>query len=185
MKLVLKTAATVKPVSVADILAHSRIDAREEDFYLRNLIDAAVVEAELYTWRRFCTQTWYQYFDAFADPLMLSYPPLSSITAVTYTDTDEATQTVAGTVYEAGENNEIGLVRLKYGQDWPTLVLQQPDSVRVEFVCGYGGAADVPEPIRQAIRVHVGHAFVHREGEERLPQAFYDLLTPYRCWEFA
>ena len=184
MKIVLYAAPTDRPVTPDDVMAHSRIDACDEVEFLAGLIAEAITAAEVYTRRRFCTQTWDQYFDAFTDPLRLSYPPLSSVTSITYTDTDEAEQTVETSVYELGEDNGIGLVRLQYNEDWPTDVLNQPDSVKVRFVCGYGAASAVPGPIKAAIRVHAAHHFLHREGEEAVPKAFYDLLSPYRCWEY-
>jgi len=128
------------------------------------------------------TQTWDQYFDEFEDPLYLRYPPLGSVTSVKYVDANGDTQTLASSVYEAGEENEIGIVRRQYNQDWPS-VRGHEDVVIVQFVCGYGGQADVPERIKHAIRLHAGWFYRNREGQ-LLPDAFYRLLAPYRVLEF-
>lgn len=175
----LVTAPANRLITAADLRTHSRMDYTGEDEYLEQLIDAAVEAAESYTWRRFVTQTWDQSFDAFADPLVLRYPPLSSVTSVTYTDTNGDTQTASSsTLYETGQINGIDVVRLRYDQTWPT-TRGHEDVVTVRFVCGYGDPDDVPEDIKQAVRLHVAHHFWNREGQ-KMPNGFYIKLHPYK-----
>lgn len=182
MKLELITAPTEDAVHIPDFLDHARFSDRHEDPQIKRLLQAAQKEAEEYLWQKLITQTWDEYFDAFANPLKLSYPPLSSVTSVKYVDTDGVTQTLATSVWEAGDEDGIGTVRLAYNQSWPS-VRGHEDTVIVRFVCGYGGREDVPEQIRQAIRIHALHYFRHREGEPT-PKAFYDLLRPYSARRF-
>lgn len=180
----LVTAPTERVISVDDIRTHARIDAADEDTYLEGLSDAAEAEAEAYTWRKLLTQTWDQYFDGFADPLHLRFPPLyttdehNGVTSVTYTDTNGDAQTLATSVYEVAEKDGIATVRRKYNQSWPT-TLGHEDVVTVRFVCGYGAASAVPERIKQAIRIHANHYYRNREGESA-PEAFFRLLNPFR-----
>ena len=48
---------------------------------------------------------------------------------------------------------------------WPTNLQSRPDAVGVEFVAGYGDApADVPAPIRQAMRLLIGAWYENRES---------------------
>lgn len=183
-KSLLITAPTsTSPVTVEDLLAHSRIDSDEENTELVSLLAAATDEAESYTWRRFLTQTWERYYDSFDDPLYLPFPPVSSITHVKYYDAAGTLTTVAATVYELGEVNGEAVCRLKYGQVWPT-ARDHPDSVVVRYICGYGDTEDVPQQILHAIRIHAAHYFEHREGEVPLPDTFSRLLSPYtvRSW---
>jgi uncharacterized phiE125 gp8 family phage protein len=179
-KLTLVTGPVGRVISADDIRTHARIDATDEDSHLESLSDAAEDEAEAYTWRKLLTQTWDQYFDGFADPLFLRFPPLhsSGVTSVTYTDSNGDAQTLATSVYEEGEEDGIAVVRRKYNQDWPT-TRSHKDVVTVRFVCGYGATSDVPERIKQAIRLHAAHFYRHREGE-LLPAAFFRLLDPFR-----
>ncbi len=177
-KLVLQTGPTEFPVEPEDVRNHSRIDSNEEDPNLEALIASAQAAAEEYTWSKFCTQTWDQYFDGFTGELELSFPPIGTVAYVHYIDTDGVEQTLSTDVWEQGEVNGEGVVRLKYNQTWPT-ARDHPDSVIVRFTCGYGGKADVPQPIKQAIEIHVGHFFEFREGEEMLSPAFKHLLGPY------
>jgi uncharacterized phiE125 gp8 family phage protein len=184
VKLVLDTGPTERVVSAADLRSHSRIDDTSEDNLLNELSDSAQEEAEAYTWRKFLEQTWEQYFDGFADPLFLRYPPLhsSGISSITYTDTNGDTQTLATSVYEAGEVDGIAVVRRKYNQTWPS-TRGHEDVVKVTFICGWDTPADVPDRIKQAVRLHAAWYYRNREGEPH-PQAFYDLLEPFRAMKF-
>jgi uncharacterized phiE125 gp8 family phage protein len=179
-KLELVTAAVGRVLSADDIRTHRRKDATEEDTLLERLSDAAEEEVEAYTWRKLLTQTWDQYYDGFADPLYLRFPPLhsSGVTSVTYTDTNGDTQTLSTNVYEVAEEDGIAVVRRKYSQNWPSTQSHE-DVVTVRFVCGYGEASAVPERIKLAIRLHAAHYDLNREGQP-LPEAFFRLLNPFR-----
>lgn len=179
-KVTLITAPTLtSPVTVDDLLAHSRIDSDEENTELVALLAAATDEAESYTWRRFLTQTWDFYYDEFTDPMRLYYPPVSSITSVKYLDSNGTLQTLSSTYYELGEVNGEAVCRLKYNMSWPT-ARDHPDAVVIRCVCGYGDSEDVPPQILHAIRIHAAHYFEHREGEVPLPAEFARLLSPYK-----
>ena len=180
-KTVLKTAATSEPVTLADVRLHLRIaDAdHEEDAWLAQRIVAGRAAVEDYCGIKLVTQTWTEYFDRVDYPLRLKHSPAISIASVTYIDSDGTTQTLAATVYELGVEDGRGIVRLKYDQSWPTDVRTHPDSVIVEYSCGYGAASAVPQRIKQAISLYCSHFYEFREGEHPLPNAFYDLLGPY------
>jgi len=143
------------------------------------LIEAAEAAAEEYCGSKFVTQTWDQYFDRFAAQLVLAFPPDGTVESVKYVDGDGDEQTLSTDVWEQGEVNGIGVVRLKHNQSWPSDIRNHPDSVIVRFTCGYGSANQVPRPIRQAIEIHAAHNFEYREGEKNVPLAFFRLLGPY------
>jgi uncharacterized phiE125 gp8 family phage protein len=173
-----------EPVSVAEMKVFARIDDSEEDPTLAELLAEARALAEERTWSRFVTQTHDAYYDGFTDLANgLPYPPVASITSVTYVDTNGDTQPVANTVYELGENIGIGVVRLQYDQTWPTDVRSHPDSVIVRFTCGYGAASAVPLRIRQAIIVYATHLCDGRDETDE-PPAFNNLLSQYSFRSF-
>lgn len=179
----LVTAADDRVITPGDLRTHSRIDDTGEDSYLEQLIDSATQAAESYTWRRFVTQTWDQSFDAFCDPLVLRYPPLSTtadppVTSITYIDGAGDTQTLSTDVYETARVKGLDVVRRKESQVWPT-TQAHADVVTVRMVVGYGDPDDVPEKIKQAVRVHAAHFFENREGQT-MPDGFYSLLFPYQ-----
>ncbi|HUT92650.1 MAG TPA: hypothetical protein VMY37_24370 [Thermoguttaceae bacterium] len=179
MKTVLATAPTFKPVSVLELTEHCRLGDCARDYdYLRRLRDEAVEEAESFTWRRLCAQTWDHYVDRFSDPIVLPYPPASSVTSVKYYDNSDVQQTLSTSVYELGDRYGVGTVRLQHDQTWPSGFRGHIDDIVIRFVCGWATAATVPGPIRRAIEVYVGHCYRNREGGQ-VPPVFYDLLSPY------
>lgn len=177
-KRALFAAPTTWPVSQDEVAEHLRLLSDYEAGYVEGLIEAATVYVEDATWRKLCTQTWDLYANAFADPIRLPYPPVASITSITYADTRGVSQTLASTVYELGEENGIGIVRLKYGQTWPATRAHE-DDVKIRYVCGYGSASSVPQAIKHAIKLLCG---VFHEGRESptMPAAVEALLSPYR-----
>ena len=170
----LVTGPTVEPVTVADLLEHSRIDSHEEDGFLKTLLADALKAVEDRTWWKLITQTWDQYFDEWDDLLVLDHQPVQSLTQITYTDAAGNSQTLSSSIYELGEWNGLGVVRRQYDQNWPT-ARGHEDVITVRYVCGYGDAAsDVPENLRAAIRLHAHHSYKYR-GQESLPGVFYSL----------
>ena len=82
--------------------------------------------------------------------------------SVVYIDTDGATQTVSSSVYDVDIDQEPGRLRLAYSESWPSDRRSTPNSVIIRFVAGYGDADAVPETIKAAIKLLVGHLYEHR-----------------------
>ena len=184
LKLVTDPTSIAEPVGVPEFKSASRITTSSEDAYIATLLTAALEEAEPYTWSAFCERTCDAYYDDFAQlQHLLPYPPLSSVTSVSYIDTDGETQTVSTDVWESAKKLGVGLVRLKHDQSWPTDVQSHADVVIVRFVCGYGAASAVPQDIKQAIIVHAQAVYFHRD-EHVVPPAFYRKLSKHSYRSF-
>jgi len=194
-KLVLNTAPDTTPIVLADVKTHLRwddaagSDSFDSDAYLNTLIDNAVDMAETETWSRFIDQTWDLHLDGFPTEIVLPYPPTDSITEITYTDTAGDTQTLSSDVYELGAPSRVGVVRLKYGQSWPT-PRAHADVVKVTYKCGYGtSGSDVPDAINHALKLIVAHLATNRGDEDAgrpsqwnpidMPRAARVLLSQY------
>lgn len=187
--LTLSTAPTVEPVTTAEARKQVELPTSytTHDTHLDRLVKAARLKAEEITGRQICTATWDLFLDSFDydEPwLYVPKPPLQSVTSITYVDTDGATQTWTSTNYVVSVSREPGRIALAYGITWPSIRFQ-PDAVRVRYVAGYGAAASVPESIKQAILLMVGHWFDHREDAvvgataSEVPNAARDLLLQY------
>lgn len=130
------------------------------------------------------TQTWDLVLDAFpAGEIRLPLPPLQSVTSVTYTDTDGASQTLDAGQYTVDTAN----ARIVPVSSWPS-TKAVPAAVVIRYVCGYGAAAAVPASIKAAILLLTGDLFENREaqGEKVLSvnETVRRLLLPYRVWRF-
>ena len=176
-----QTEPASEPVTLAELRSWLRIDGHDEDADLARFITAARIAVENRTWSKLISQTIDLSLDAFAEPIQLQFPPVASITSITYTATSGNAQTVNSSVYELGELDGMPVVRLQYSQTWPT-PRAHPDSVTVRYVSGYGSSgSDVPQPIRDAIKMHAAHGWWNRgdAAGPPLPEAFTDLLSPY------
>lgn len=190
----LVTGPAIEPLTVKEAKDHLRVDHGDDDSYIEPLITAVRDHAETYTGRSLITQTWDYWVNTFPPNgtwLELPLPPLQSVTSVKYTDTDGVQQTLTSSVYTVDTNAEAGRITLAYNESWPT-VRDVPNAVEIRFVSGYGATAqDVPEGIRHAMRMLLGHFYERRETTlvgvpiVGVPQSYEWLLTPYRVMRFA
>ena len=162
-KLVLQAAATSEPVSLADAKAHLNETRSSEDATIARLITVATESLQAKYWTQFVTATYDQYFDSFADIGVLQRHPVLTVSSVKYTDIDGDEQTVSTSVWEQGDENGRGVVRLAYNQTWPSDCRGHVDSVVVRYTCGHGVASSVPEQVKQAILLMVADLYTFRE----------------------
>jgi uncharacterized phiE125 gp8 family phage protein len=188
MRLTLITAPTGEPVTLADVKNHARIDVNDDDAALTNMIRTARQKLDGrdgFLGRALMLQTWELVLDRFPSrEIRIPLGPLSEVVSVKYIDRDGVEQTVAAENYETDKIDENGWIVPVRGTSWP-LTMHMINAVRVRFIAGYGGADDVPEPIRHAIRMHVAHLYENRElsfdGTMRdVPMGWYEHVEPYR-----
>lgn len=174
-----RTVASTEPVSVEAVRIQGRIDDTEDDGDLADAIAEARLECEtLLGDVSLIDAVCVDYFDKFSDEMELHWSPVDSITTVQYVDQNGTTQTLASTYYELGTIHGLGVLRLKYGQTWPT-TRDHPDAVIVTYKAGFGTAAtDVPSVIRRWIKARAAWLYANRDGEE-YPFTFDAILAPY------
>lgn len=142
-KLLLVTAPTVEPVSTADMRTHLRITQTNDNDYIDTLVKAAREACEEYQFRRLINSTWDWKLDGFpgvTGEFSIPYPPLSSVTSITYTDTAGDSQTVTAADYTVDTTSEPGRIVPAYSKTWPT-ARTHINVVTVRYVAGYGAAA--------------------------------------------
>lgn len=188
MALVLVSAPATEPVSLTEAKLHLRVDSTADDSLITALITAAREYVEAFTGRALITQTWDYILDAWpsGDEIVIPLPPLQSVTSVTYRDSDGNTSTVSSSTYTVDTDSEPGRVVLLTGYTWPSTTLYAVGGVRVRFVAGYGdNASDVPQALRQAMLLLVGHWYENREDATTanvrpIPLGAQMLMWPYR-----
>lgn len=136
------------------------------------------------------TQTWEMVFDGWWDEVLdLPYPPLQSVTSITYIDTDGATQILDPAQYLVLAGSPVAQIAWAPNAIRPT-VRNQPGAVKVRFVAGRANPADVPGTVKQAILLLAATWFEHREAVgantvfQRVPYTVSALLdqTRVRWW---
>lgn len=97
------------------------------------------------------------------DFVQLPRYPLSSVSAVTTYDLDDAaTSVVVADVFLTDTASFPGRLVLRSGQTWP-IALRDRNAIEITYVAGFGAtAADVPESIRRAIRQVAAYLFDNR-----------------------
>jgi uncharacterized phiE125 gp8 family phage protein len=173
------SSARIEPVRAEEVREQLKLDHRDEDPLLRELVIEARAECETVFLgdRLLISGTCVDYFDAFEDPTELHWSPVSSISSVTYIDTDGDSQTLSADTYELGQRYGMGILRLKYDQSWPS-TRSHEDVITVTYVAGYGTAvADVPRPIRRWIQARA--AWLYYGGAMPWERQLDNLLAPY------
>lgn len=172
------------PVSLAEAKAHLRVDHDDQDDLISAQIRAAT--AWLDGWsgilgRALITQTWRQDFAGFADRLTLPVSPVIAIVSVSYCDVGNVVQTLDAGVYDLFTDTRGAYLTLRPGQSWPA-TFRRADAVSITFTAGYGAAADVPEPIRQAILLILQRLFdgADTEIDAAIDRTVHALIAPYR-----
>lgn len=187
-KLRLKTAPTLTPVSLAEAKTHLRIDSSftADDDYITTLINVATSAAENYTNLAIMEQSWYLDIDAFPDYFNLLKGTLRVLTinSITYSDENNASQTLASSNYFA--DGSIKPARIYFAPD-ATIpsTYDKPNAVSVDFTLGFTAASQVPAPIKQAVLLMVGTYYETRQTVsdrtyKEIPQSAEFLLMPYR-----
>ncbi len=180
---VLVSAPAETPVTLDEAKAHLRVEGDGEDDLITSLIEAATAHMDGWSGvlgRALVTQTWRQDFDGFGGRLRLPLAPVKSVGGITYFDREGTQRTLEPACYRLLADAAGAFAELASGHAWPQAGTRA-DAVSVTFECGYGGAGDIPRPIRQAILLMVGHLYEHRgDGNAAMPDAVKHLIAPYR-----
>ena len=178
------TPPTSDLLTLAEVKAHLKVEAdvTAEDELIQSLIQAAESAWVQDSGRVLLASTWDQKFDEWGDcwHLCLDRYPVSSITAVTYTQSDGTTGTLSAANYYLSTAGRRPCVILKYSQLWPTAVLENGPSINVRYVAGAATAADVPKDIVAALMVKIGEMFADRDSQGNQQSAAMD-----RVWKLA
>lgn len=166
-----QTEPAAEPVTVREVKEHLRISHMADDELLGYYITAARQVVEQRTWRTLVTTTLDYYLQGWppGDTIVLPRPPLSSVTSVTYTDTDASASTFSSASYHTDTASTPGQIVLKYSASWPTATLQTSNPIVIRYVAGYGAASAVPQWAKMAIRWLVGHYYENREAVTLAP----------------
>ncbi|GAB5387081.1 MAG: hypothetical protein Alpg2KO_00490 [Alphaproteobacteria bacterium] len=179
------------PVTLADMYRELRLDpegdppTHPEDNQLTDLIAAATGQVDGpdgILGRALLTQRWQLILPGFPpETILLPLPPLQSVEAVRVRQSDHSWLELETDAYQLVPHELGQALRPADGTDWPSTVTHD-QAVQIDFTCGYGEAADVPMPVRSAIRRLVAHLFWGREEAGDMPISLGRLLGSYRVY---
>ena len=191
MNPILITAPALEPVTLAEVKAWLKQDSADDDALISALIVAARASVERATRLQLIAQTWRLYASRwpFLDPsglqgwqMELPLAPVSSVVSVTTYDQFDVSTVVPPVNY-----------RLTHSQYGPRLVFpylpaapgRLSEGIAIDVIAGFGSlATDVPEPLRQAIRLLTAHLYANRGDDAAaaggLPASIAALIAPFR-----
>jgi len=172
------TPPSEEPVSLERAKLHLRVDDDAEDDLITALITAARQYTESHTSKRWVSQglrlTLPEWCCGAGDEcgvLRLPCEPVSSVESVKYyATTGTLTTLVAGTDYQTWLDHFPPLVAPAPSKTWPTVETGRLGAIQIEFTAGYADAASVPENVKSAVLLCVGHWYEHR-GDSDDPNA--------------
>jgi uncharacterized phiE125 gp8 family phage protein len=183
MPSILLTGPAVEPLTLGEAKAYLRVEHGDDDSVIAALIAGARIHVETQTRRVLITQTWRLVRDSWpADGrLFVSPSPLREIVAARVYHADRtalAIDTQAFVIDKAASPAVIAFA------PWSLPAPDRPAAgIEIDVKAGYGdAAADVPEPLRQAIRLLLVHWYENRgTAEAVLPASVSAVIAPYRA----
>jgi uncharacterized phiE125 gp8 family phage protein len=178
MKRMLIEGPAAEPVLVAEAKAHLRVDGDAEDDLIGALIAAARVAVETEIRRVLIAQSWRAFVETWpADGVILPVAPAMAVDEVRAIDAAGVTIVLEAEEYEFDP------------ADGSVVIDPVAAAVRyeIDFTAGYGTSGiDVPQPLRQAVRLLVTHWYENRsavilgDNPAAMPLGFGELVAPYR-----
>jgi uncharacterized phiE125 gp8 family phage protein len=192
--LVQTEAPASEPITIEEARAWLRVDDTAQDALIAALVAAARRMVERRTNRALLASAWQMTIDRFPcgdarRAILLPLGPVIAISAITYLDTGGVERTMAPADYRYDLSREPAPITTEWGKSWPS-ARDVIGAIAVDFSAGYADAAAVPQDLKLAMQLLVGHWFENRESvvvgavSNALQLAFDDLLEPYRIWSF-
>lgn len=184
MRLTLTTAPTTTPVDLVLAKVQCRVEHDDDDAFIQSLIGAATRHVERILGRAVMPQVWLLELTAWQDAVVLPVEPVRSV-VVKYNDPAGNEQTLDAATYSLSA--------------WPSMAAEwrfvsgalRPElsnivyPVRYTINVGYADADAVPDDLKIAVQMLVGHWYQHREAVAsgamtEVPMGVSALVAPYR-----
>ena len=178
---------SVEPVTLADAKLYLRVEHDDDDDLIAALIAGSRIHVEARTRRALITQSWRLVRDAWtaSGRLEILPAPLASLTAARIYLADGSTQSIDPSAFIIDKSAAPAL--LAFGNGAPPAPGRALAGIEIDVTVGYGAAGtNVPEALRQAIRLLVAHWYENRgvaaigETVAPLPASVEALIAPYR-----
>lgn len=187
MSAILLTPPALEPVSLADAKLFLRLAHDDDDDVIAALIAAARLQTEAQTRRALIDQNWRLTCDVWpaSGRLPVLPVPLKQVTAIRVFDADGTPHTLDVGDFEIDTASAPAVLAFSRGA--PRAPGEHMAGIEIDIAAGYGDEpGDVPEPLRQAIRMLTAHWYENRgviaaSGEvTSMPASVASLIAPFR-----
>jgi uncharacterized phiE125 gp8 family phage protein len=185
MSSILLTAPAVEPLSLDEAKDFLRVEHDDDDELIVALVAASRIHVETETRRALITQIWRIVLDTWPQSGRLDVRPgpLQAVVAARVYDADDNAQVIDVQAFVP----DIGASMLAF-MPWSLMQPGRPAAgIELDVTIGYGDVPlDVPEPLRQAMRLLVAHWYENRSlvasigGKAKVPTTVAALIAPYR-----
>lgn len=178
----------VEPVSLAEVKEHLRVDGPEEEPLIVALITTARLTIEHLAGLALITQRWAVLLDSWPETRAIELPvaPVTSIDALRVYDDAGGASLIAAEQYFADLASRPARLMRSDASAWPAPG-RVANGIEIELTAGFGALPlDVPETLRWAVLMLVGHWFENRAAVgadsqlRHMPMAVHAVLAPYR-----
>lgn len=175
-----------EPLSLAEAKVYLKVEHDVEDAQITSMITAARQQVEADTGILIVRAEYDFGFDAFTADGVLRIPraPLSSVTSVTWYDSDDVATVIDPGEYFADSEAEPPRVLIDYTTwPWPNAEIRTHRAGVIRFIGGPADAAPTPAWAIQAVRLKLADMHVNRSGDverEQLRVAYDDIIGPRR-----
>lgn len=184
-----------EPITLDEAREQMRVtDDEFEDQVIESYIKAARQYFEDHDDRRLMAQTWKLTLDCFPRLVEIPLRPVQFVNSVKYVDGDGVQQTLDAEAYQVDYTSFLARITPVFNTFWPTIRAQMA-AVEVEFIVGYAGFSaydeyaafqgdqnGIPEHLKHALLLHIGHMYENREDSivgvsvQQIPRG-YDALV--------
>lgn len=184
MSSILLAPPVVEPISLAEAKDFLRVETADEDPLIAALIAAGRIHVERQSGIALIAQSWRLVLDCWpeAGRIAVRPVPLKALAAARVFDFDGEARAVDLQAFVVDASTST-LAFIPWILPMPTRIAA---GIELDVIAGFGDtAADVPEPLRQAVRLLVAHWYENRAGiagaeGPPLPAGAAALIAPYR-----
>ena len=187
MPSILLSGPALEPVTLAQAKDFIRVAHDDDDDVIAALIAGSRIHVEAQTRRALITQSWRLVRDAWPENgrIAILPVPLATLAAARIYLANGTTQAID--IAGFAVDRAAAPAMLSFTRGALTVPERSVGGIEIDVTCGYGDTPeDVPEPMRQAIRLLVAHWYENRglvlagQTVVVLPETVSALIAPYR-----